>query len=92
MGSENANQKSAVATSVVWRGGVELSALVDEPDHRLRQDQHRGRRGQQDEDDLAHPVGHRRPQVVELAARAKRARVGKRTVAIATEKIPCGSW
>ena len=23
---------------------------------------------------------------------AKRARVGKSTVAIATEKIPCGSW
>ena len=65
VGSEKANQKSAVATTSV-SCGVEGPALVDQPDHRLGEDQHRRRRRDQDEEDLAHPVGHRRTQVVDL--------------------------
>ena len=50
-------------------GRVEFAALVDEPDHRVREDEDRRRRRHQDEEDLAHPVRHRRPQVVDLPAR-----------------------
>ena len=66
-GSEKANQKSAVLTSSVWLG-VELAALVDELRHRLAEHEDRGGRGQQDQHDHPHAVGHRRAQVVELAA------------------------
>ncbi len=91
MGSEKANQKSAVATSVGF-GGAELAALEDEPDHRFGED----------EDAAAAGIRTKRIWRIPLAIvarrfsisprEAKRARVGKRTVAIATEKIPCGSW
>jgi hypothetical protein len=47
---------------------IEGAALVDEPDHRLRESEHGGRRRQQHEEDLAHPIGQRRPQVVDRAA------------------------
>ena len=69
-GSEKANQKSAVGDELGLRG-VELAALVDEPDHRLREHQDRGGGRDQQQQDLAHPVGHRRAQVVVLLPRRR---------------------
>ena len=48
--------------------GREFAALVDQPDHRRGEDKDGGGGGHEDEEDLAHPVGHRRPQVLNLAA------------------------
>ena len=91
VGSEKANQKSAVATSVVSCG-------VNSP--RWKTSRIIG----SERTRTAAAAGSRTKRIwripLAIVARrlscspraAKRARVGKRTVAIATEKIPCGSW
>ena len=84
------NAASAPATTGVW-AGVPVAALVEQPDDRLGEHgaDDRGRREQQR--DLADPVRDRVGEARRSPRDASRESVGKSTVAIATENIPCGS-
>ncbi len=79
VGSEKANQKSAVADQESCPPRVEFAALVDEADDRVREDEeHHRRRDQRRRGSARIPLRQRRPQVVRIRLLlAKRARVGK---------------
>ena len=71
--------------------GGELSALVDETDDRLREDDREQTRGDEQERDWRNPPSSVRRSPAASPRAARRASIGKRTVVTATAKMPCGS-
>ena len=72
--------------------GCELAALVEQPHDRLREDSGGDRaRGQEQEADLSEAERGGAAEAVGVVPRGEPREGGKRTVATATENIPCGS-